>query len=185
MAIGMNEITDGTSNTIMFSERNIGSTTLISRRVRDTFVSMAWTAAAGITPDPTANSSRPLDPARCLDFIGFHGEYMNPIPTGSGIAANNTSGLHWAQGGNPTIMSFNTIMPPNGPSCTSQRHVVFAPTSNHPGGVNAVFGDGSVRFISELIHTGDLSLPPVRSGPSPYGVWGALGSAAGGEVSSL
>ncbi|TVQ03755.1 MAG: DUF1559 domain-containing protein, partial [Planctomycetaceae bacterium] len=54
----------------------------------------------------------------------------------------------------------------------------------HPGGVNAVLMDGSVRFISESIDTGNTSLPPpgaVNTGMSPYGVWGALGSIQGGE----
>jgi hypothetical protein len=41
--------------------------------------------------------------------------------------------------------------------------------------------DGSVRFISETIDTNNLALTHPGSGPSPYGVWGALGSKAGGE----
>ena len=40
-------------------------------------------------------------------------------------------------------------------------------TSRHPGGVNAAFGDGSVRFIKNSV---DAS------------VWRGLGSIAGGEV---
>ena len=66
-------------------------------------------------------------------------------------------------------------MPPNAPSCSvyaeDWNSVMWAATSYHPGGVNAVFLDGSVRFISETIDTGNLALPPVSSGPSPYGVW--------------
>jgi hypothetical protein len=45
--------------------------------------------------------------------------------------------------------------------------------------------DGSVRFISETINFGNLSKIVVRSGESPYGVWGTLGSANGGESNSL
>jgi hypothetical protein len=45
--------------------------------------------------------------------------------------------------------------------------------------------DGSVRFIDETIDTGNLSLKHPGSGPSPYGVWGALGSRAGGESRGL
>ena len=54
-------------------------------------------------------------------------------------------------------------------------------SSNHPGGALAAMADGSVRFVSEQIDCGNLSSPEVISGPSPYGVWGALGSKAGGE----
>ena len=79
-------------------------------------------------------------------------------------------------------------MPPNAPSCSiyaeDWNSVMWAATSYHPGGVNAVFLDGSVRFISDTIDTGNLALPPVASGPSPYGVWGALGSKNGGEVTT-
>jgi len=62
---------------------------------------------------------------------------------------------------------------------------MLPPASFHTGGVNAGFFDGSVRFISNTIHTGNLNLPAVRTGPSPYGVWGALGSPDGGESVTL
>jgi hypothetical protein len=38
-----------------------------------------------------------------------------------------------------------------------------------------------VRFISDYVNAGNLAAPEVSRGPSPYGVWGALGSKAGGE----
>jgi hypothetical protein len=41
--------------------------------------------------------------------------------------------------------------------------------------------DGAVRFITNDIDAGDPSLLDGKSGPSPYGVWGALGSRAGAE----
>lgn len=59
---------------------------------------------------------------------------------------------------------------------TGQREKKGGPTfaaitsrSNHPGGVNSLFGDGSVRFIKETI-AGD--------------VWRAIGTVGGGEVIS-
>ena len=42
-------------------------------------------------------------------------------------------------------------------------------SSHHPGGVNALFADGSVRFVKDSIN--------------PY-VWRALGTITGGEVIS-
>ena len=47
--------------------------------------------------------------------------------------------------------------------------VNLPPTSYHSGGVNLVFGDGSVRFIKDSV-----ALP----------VWRALGTRNGGEVLS-
>jgi hypothetical protein len=47
--------------------------------------------------------------------------------------------------------------------------------------------DGAVRFISDNIDAGNRSVVAPAdnaNGPSPYGVWGALGTRRGGEVVS-
>jgi prepilin-type processing-associated H-X9-DG protein len=61
---------------------------------------------------------------------------------------------------------------------------VLSAGSYHPGGVMGVMADGSVRFINETINTGNLATAWVAAGPSPYGVWGAMGSIDGGEALS-
>ncbi|MFH5803347.1 H-X9-DG-CTERM domain-containing protein, partial [Alienimonas sp. DA493] len=76
---------------------------------------------------------------------------------------------------------------PNGPSCLQSgwdgSNGVISAGSFHTGGVQVCLGDGSVRFISETIDAGkNGALNAKRSGRSNYGVWGALGSRAGGEV---
>ena len=75
--------------------------------------------------------------------------------------------------------SYNHFTPPNGTGCqtpsdgnTGAYGNVFdamPPSSNHPGGVNICFGDGSVHFIKNTI-----------GGP----VWWAIGSRNGGEIVS-
>ena len=95
-------------------------------------------------------------------------------------------GLRWADGISG-YSTFSTIMPPNGPSCyedIAEGRVLMAATSNHTGGVNVVRFDGSTHFISDTINAvtpGRASSFAVSAGPSPYGVWGALGSISGGE----
>jgi hypothetical protein len=61
----------------------------------------------------------------------------------------------------------------------------FPPVSNHPGGVNAGLMDGVVRFISDTINCGDQNAAAAKWGPSPFGVWGAMGTPDGGETVSF
>ena len=58
---------------------------------------------------------------------------------------------------------------PNVPPCTGGANTFNASRSRHPGGVNTLFADGSVKFCKDSI-----SIP----------IWRALGSPSGGEVVS-
>ena len=98
-------------------------------------------------------------------------------------------------------MHWLPMLPPNGPSCANAHNedwLMTTASSRHPGGVNVVFVDGAVKFINESIDAGDPTrtatspppgFPPLvdttrpqdYAGPSLYGVWGSLGSMAGGE----
>jgi len=83
---------------------------------------------------------------------------------------------------------FTTLTPPNYPVCIYNGWNdwgVMPPTSYHTGGVNAAFMDGSVHFISNTIDAGNQNAYAVRSGPSPFGVWGAVGTPNGGESRTL
>jgi hypothetical protein len=92
---------------------------------------------------------------------------------------------------------FSTLTPPNTPICVYEiptsgihrgdhiRWGVFPPNSNHTGGVSVGLFDGSVRFVTNTIDCGNLNARAVKTGPSPFGVWGALGSPDGGEATGL
>jgi len=190
----MGYISDGTSNTIGFSERavtsqqgqpagNIGPVTDFSVR------SGTWGGA------PIHDAGRIL-PANCLNGARAPGDrnmLHSAHPAWSGQLFGD---------GRPGNSGFNTVLPPNSPSCLwgtgggGAGWGVFSASSFHAGGVNGVFMDGSVRFIPDTINTGDLNgaqggyhagsgSAPVQSGPSNYGVWGALGTPQGGETASL
>jgi len=64
---------------------------------------------------------------------------------------------------------YQHISPPNSRSCgfLVSLRATMAATSRHPNGVNVVFGDGSLRFVTNNI---DLS------------IWRAMGTRRGGEV---
>jgi prepilin-type N-terminal cleavage/methylation domain-containing protein/prepilin-type processing-associated H-X9-DG protein len=88
--------------------------------------------------------------------------------------------------------AFTTMTPPHTPMCVYEigqrqhdRWGVLPPNSNHQGGVNVGLLDGSVRFITNTIDCNGASERAVKTGPSPFGVWGALGSPDGGEATSL
>jgi prepilin-type N-terminal cleavage/methylation domain-containing protein len=162
------DITDGTSNTLAFSEAAVYNTPM---RIKGAFVIL---------------DVRTQSPVLCMGAIGPNGTLVGTEPPDH----ENMRGKSWACG-RLIDTGFNTILPPNGPNC---GHVngegaegPFPPSSYHPGGVVAAMADGAVRFISETIETGDLSKLEMtgKSGESPFGVWGALGSRAGGEAKML
>jgi prepilin-type processing-associated H-X9-DG protein len=85
-------------------------------------------------------------------------------------------GENWSHGSMAMAM-FNTVATPNAYNDTwthcglnaSSRAVLSNADSYHSGGVNTLFGDGSVKFIKDSIN------------PT---TWWALGTKQGGEVVS-
>lgn len=159
-------ITDGTSNTIVISE----DVSPAGARTRG----RAANVGGGITDTP----------AFCRSLM-VGGLYIPDIPLNTDYG---TRGGRWGDGG-AMFSRFTTMLPPNSPSCLENSSHwsggMFAAGSRHTGGVNSCFGDGSVRFISESIDAGNQGVVENVAGPSPYGVWGALGSKAGGEVATF
>lgn len=157
------DITDGTSNTIAMSERELGGMGLGGNKQK-----------LGRTAVSISNASTP---SNCLATA------VGDSYTGSVV--NWPAGMLWASG-QPYYAGFNTVLPPNSPPCSSggddEFWGVYSATSLHVGGVHVLMADGAVRFVSENINAGTSSSTEVTSGVSPYGVWGALGSKAGSEV---
>ncbi|HBE68518.1 MAG TPA: prepilin-type cleavage/methylation domain-containing protein [Planctomycetaceae bacterium] len=159
-------IPDGLSNTISLGERVGGGAP------RDLL--------GGV-----AQNVRDWNPAACLARLG-----PNRQLTGQ-VRANfrPTGGRAWD--GRPYFMGFATIMAPNSPNCNwgngDWNEDMSSISSHHTGGAQVAMGDGSVHFISSSIDTGDQTWNDVAnpSGPSRYGVWGALGSKDGGDIAQL
>ena len=161
--ISMKSITDGTSKTVLMAERIRGRDN--SFLIRETQAG----SVAGFETSPIVCSSRVAG-----------GSYTGAVVP--------RAGRDWMFA-RPAFNGFNTISPPNGPGCNSGTthdfpHQLIPPTSYHTGGVNVAMTDGSVRFVSDNIDTGNLALPNIAQGPSPYGVWGAMGTKDGGEALS-
>ncbi len=164
--VSFGDLSDGTSNTMAISERCFpkGDRSLFGRTVE---------GLVGLEANP----------ALCLAQANRATREYLPS---ANLSTYRTGGTR-AYDGMPIYTGFNAILPPNTPSCLigniNTRGVMTA-QSWHTGGVNCVFGDGSVRFIGENIDAGNAGAPERLSGPSPYGVWGALATINGGEVAS-
>ncbi len=100
-------------------------------------------------------------------------------------------GSRWCDGA-LLITGFQTVLPPNSTSCTSELGVfdaIASTSSRHAGGVNVLMADGAIAFVSDSVDTGDLTAPAVANQPgytapgsqSPYGLWGGMGTRASME----
>jgi prepilin-type N-terminal cleavage/methylation domain-containing protein/prepilin-type processing-associated H-X9-DG protein len=166
-AVTILDVGDGTSNTLAISER-----AFFRPGTRDVLGNGALNIA-GIKDNPSL----------CLQTVD---------PTSRQYRADVTlnvyhGGVRWNDG-SAEFTGFNTVLPPNRPTCysggSSNTDGLFTAQSHHTGGVNALLADGSVHFIRDTIDAGNPSAPEALTGPSPYGVWGALGSINGGEAVS-
>jgi prepilin-type N-terminal cleavage/methylation domain-containing protein/prepilin-type processing-associated H-X9-DG protein len=161
----LEEVSDGTSNTIAMGERIRANAQIPITR---TFhMAGDWFST----------------PNEC--FVNFDFRLRQWVGSGN---LGNWSGVRWPDGG-MGFAGFTTNAPPNYPSCAWNAHDaqngIYPPSSNHSGGFNALMGDGSVRFIRESINVGNQNASGRLAGVggiSPFGVFGAMGSRNGGET---
>ncbi|MDR1384519.1 MAG: DUF1559 domain-containing protein [Planctomycetaceae bacterium] len=183
-------ITDGTSNTVAAGE----STTTSIKSAPNAARSME---VRGGTYASAANLGGSVRNGCVLVAVSSSDrKYLNP--QASSPFFRSVWRGHWYSDGRTPSTGFSTVVQPNGPNCSAggDDHTgaqIYTAQSYHTGGVNILFLDGSVHFVTDTIDNANLSLPngnPVSregptSGPSPYGLWGALGSIGGGESVTL
>ena len=165
------DCTDGTSNTIAMSEtvtvQSYGSNLVLG--------GLRLMGAVDNGGSSTALTNR-ID---CLN--GKSGSQL----TGT-IEEMAMRGGNWLLG-HAVFSGFQTIHPPNSPACIRNANVrdgdygIYPPSSYHANTVSTVFFDGSCRSITEEINFGSSTAICTLEGPSPFGVWGAMGTPNGGE----
>ncbi|WZO98120.1 DUF1559 domain-containing protein [Isosphaeraceae bacterium EP7] len=150
---GISAITDGTSNTTMFAE------TIRSVSRANTVDEVPITSLLNVFGMPGASFTTSIAPASATcSAAGTRVRYR---------------GQQYYRGIGP-MGYFSHTLTPNSKTfdCANSGDYFaahIAARSNHPGGVNASFADGSVRFIKDTVN-------PLA--------WSALGTRAGGEVLS-
>ncbi|GAA5507736.1 DUF1559 domain-containing protein [Novipirellula caenicola] len=179
------DILDGLSNTIAAGE----IATDIGDRDKRTIASIN-NKTGTVRKTPTTCESQ-VDPER-PNF------WRTGTPPQLGAAATGR-GYRWGAGPTPWTMC-NTILPPNRELCFGGNSAgspndtdgVAPMSSRHQGGVHVLMADGAVVFVTDSIEAGNSnhenvwrngSIPSAKPGnPSPYGLWGALGTRASSEV---
>jgi len=173
--IGLENITDGTSNTALFSERLLGINGGPSvLRSSPDFKRAVYVGPVGIPwmPHPSSVAANVAFVQGCL-----------AIPGTQASLTSAGSGMYWAAA-YPWHVVVNEYLhngTPNTVNCHNPQDYFGAtlsyvgpngsapPSSNHPGGVNMALTDGSVKFVKDSVG---------------LQTWWALGSRKGGEVIS-
>ncbi|GAA5506605.1 DUF1559 domain-containing protein [Novipirellula caenicola] len=175
---GFRDTLDGLSNTIMGGEIvcDAGRREIIAQPV---FIDNGDNHFNPTHPKCTANA---IDPARPQFYVASAELQYSKVD-------------EWRKGhrwmcGLPMYTAINTIRPPNKESCMSHnsdgREGTYTVSSRHQGGAHVLMGDGAVKFITDSIEAGNQSVGIAVPGmASPYGLWGALGTAMGKETQTL
>ncbi len=165
-------VLDGTSNTIAYGEALVGQKTKDVNWLRNSIYGVSLPASCQVQDAWTA-SAAVLQCLQSCDAKELAEQQSTSNPVG------NNRGNSWTIGNNGISM-FNTIVPPN----TQQYHWGNCHTgggaaagnsnfanacSNHPGGANFMFADGSVHFLKTTIN---------------INTYWSLGTVADGEVIS-
>ncbi|MGB7327657.1 MAG: DUF1559 domain-containing protein [Rubripirellula sp.] len=180
------DILDGTSNTIMAGEI---ATYLGDRAKTGIGKTISGSQASSLQANPTfcTTLSPSIDPLR-PQFWATGATNIMP--------ANKGRGMRWASGMHPYSV-MQTIRPPNSELCLlfgDTGSGAVPPSSYHQGGVHVLMSDGAVRFVTDSIEAGNQTNGTVIAAydggtgsrapgsPSPYGLWGSLGTRASHEV---
>ncbi len=170
VAYGIQHCTDGSSNTIAYAEWLVGDGKATSgSRYRGN-------AEANDGTSNTWSLNALTNLANTQTALQQCGQKFTQEPASSAANISDYTGWRWSMGA-IDFASFNTVAPPNfrtagcmsGGGNESWLNGAWSvgAASNHPGGCNVLFADGSAKFIKSSIN---------------QVTWMSLGTRNGGEV---
>jgi len=157
-AFNISTVTDGTSNTVAFSEGLVGNGTSTGYPGNGVVG-----AGAGFSPNTDANTTAAITTQTISNIQACSQAFIANSKSGSNMSGNR--GWYWGWGAESMSM-FNTLVPPSstqykfnqcrygcgGCGAYSADHSdITNASSSHPGGANVLFADGSVKFIKNSI----------------------------------
>lgn len=137
--VRLSDVTDGLSNTLAMSEA-LHATVTVNDSCHERLRAV-WELPTRLT-GPTE-----------LDQFADACEALPPYPAQFGYIGRIHKGVPWYVGDSGAGM-YNHVLTPNRPSCTNGGAVqygCFTATSGHITGVNVLYGDGRVSFISTSV----------------------------------
>jgi prepilin-type N-terminal cleavage/methylation domain-containing protein/prepilin-type processing-associated H-X9-DG protein len=166
--VRLSEITDGTSNTVAFLEKvqSDGNAAIVTGG--ELYVNLPWPSGTGSGYGLGADQVMISGQGNLDTYISQCGPYKLK---GANLIDQQSI---WAAGRGYHGSAINMLMPPNwsmtGDCGMYQAHGgMFSSRSRHPGGVNVLLCDGSVKFVKNSVNRI---------------VWWAIGSRGLGEVVS-
>jgi len=170
---GFEGVTDGTSNTALFSEKLLGlnsnaGITVSSPEAKRGFFKLPTQYNRGQT---AVEAMQMIADCKALPGTkASNGSYLSGAHWSLSFPWHNSNNNYVHHNTPNSITCINPNTGPNGdsPDWGGLTGMVSA-TSNHPGGVNVAMTDGSVKFIKDTIAAT---------------TWWAIGTKAGGEVIS-
>lgn len=152
--LGIRDMIDGSSNTMVISETLLGSRerhtgAVTARSMRERLI---CSMRGSLNPAPQPGLAGVVNPnlesitSTCTNWLG-------------------NRGFGWIAG-RTTSTTYTAYLPPNASAADATAHGLgfIGARSRHPGGVNTLMGDGSVRFVAETIN-----LATWRAMATPHG----------------
>jgi prepilin-type N-terminal cleavage/methylation domain-containing protein/prepilin-type processing-associated H-X9-DG protein len=171
LAYSTRDFIDGTSNTLMASERRIGDNAGGGLNGAEQYRNVGWPSDG--KKGSGTNQIMPDGQANLLSYITACNQSRQTNRRG-GADEENISQYLWACGRSGEGPIFSMLLTPNSPNADCSNSTIhdngmYTARSRHAGGVNCLMGDGSVKFMKDSIS---------------QITWWAIGTKNGGEVVS-